>query len=127
MKNTENQSPINEGYTKTKITKKDITTMLHMRNFSFKNNIEVYYNKQNKHFMIVERKKFILKIIYTLLFPILILLSIIDWKNTLNYFKDEIWCDDLYNGNFGADIISPIEGEDNNLYWNKCNELMFKK
>ncbi len=127
MKNTENQSPINEGYTKTKITKKDITTMLHMRNFSFKNNIEVYYNKQNKHFMIVERKKFILKIIYTLLFPILILLSIIDWKNTLNYFKDEIWCDDLYNGNFGADIISPIEGEDNNLYWNKCNELMLKK
>lgn len=126
MKNTENQSPINEGYILTNITKKNISDMLYMRNFSFKNKVEVYYNQETLNFMIVERTKISLKILYTLLFPIFIILSFVDFKNTLNYFKDEIWSNDLTKGNFNSDIVSPIKCGDNNKYWEKCNEMMVK-
>lgn len=127
MNNEKDFHPLNNGYILTKITKKNITDMLPMRKFSFKNRIDVYYNEETLNFLIVERTKISVKILYTLFFPIFIILSFIDFKNTFYYFKNDIWVDDLTNGKCYSDIVSPIKGDSNNKYWELCNEKMHKQ
>lgn len=121
-----NYHPAKKGFIKLNISHKDIHSIFSKRRVYWTNEFSIWYNPFGCRYLLIEDMTLKAKIIHTLAFPFVILLSIInakeiflDWKNSFNR---------LEKGKFTSDTIYPPNPltnvrSGNGKYWLKIRGL----